>query len=525
MTMNPPQEVEIKLRLPIAGASALRMHPLVEEHALGPWRIARVDNRYFDTADRALAKAGLALRLRRLGGRWLQTLKSGRSDDGALSARGEWEMPVTGPRLMLGALRDTPLSAVGSPRSLAQRLRPLFTTNFRRESRRLRLDVGTEVEIAIDVGAIACGQGRARRTAPIHEVEIELITGDSRALLRFAHRLARDVALIPMAATKAARGHRLVDGVRDRPTGVPLPEARPDQTMGAHAARVLAACMQAVLANVHGLLDATREAAPNVEVDAEFVHQARVATRRLRGALRVFRTTIGRDRTDRVDAQWQAVGHALGAARDWDVLVGSLPRIAERVAPAEADDATTEARAEAMQARAAVQRIEANRLLIEQLESPLLASAALALERMLARLRTDIGVEGMGPITHAADRLDAQEKRVIDSARRIAVLDDEHRHRLRIEVKRLRYALDLFGGLFPEADRAYVDALTDLQKELGLLNDAIVTRALLPSLLAASELDEAMARYDRWLESRLRKRLPKIGALAVGMELSARPWR
>ena len=517
--MSVPVELELKLRLPAGAALTLRAHPLIERYAVDRWHVARIDNRYFDTGDRALAEQRLALRLRRIGRSWWQTLKASTGDGGAMAARDEWELPVAGPRLELGRLRDTPLAAIGSTRSLARRLQPLFTTNFRRESRTVLLDDGTRIEIAIDQGVIACGRGATRRSVPIREVELELKSeqGDASRLLRFARRLARDIALLPLPSSKAARGHRLAQGIVDAPITTTLPAARGDTPVRAHAQRVLGASLAAFLANLHAYADAIQAGATHDAIDPEFVHQARVAVRRLRSALRLFRPVIGRKRAETLDTAWQTIGHVLGDVRDWDVLIAGLPRLFSRI---KADRAMLPvAEREALRCRA-----EMHRHLIAMLEAPETGAAALALEQLVLRLGNEerAGIESLGWSVPAW--LDAIESRVIERARRIAVLDDAHRHRLRVEVKRLRYALDLVGDLYPAADSAYAEALTGLQKELGTLNDAVVAARLLRSL-DAPPLPSLREPFDAWLDARLRQRLPKIGALAVGLELSERPWR
>ncbi|MFN7344653.1 MAG: CYTH domain-containing protein, partial [Betaproteobacteria bacterium] len=92
-------EVELKLLVPPAQHARLQSRL----RAFGVPRVQMVDSVYFDTAARALARAGLALRLRRQGRRWLQTLKTG-GGEAALATRDEWEVPVAAGRLQFAAL-------------------------------------------------------------------------------------------------------------------------------------------------------------------------------------------------------------------------------------------------------------------------------------------------------------------------------------------------------------------------------------------------------------------------------------
>jgi|GEM_PF-745071 len=548
--MNPPIETELKLRIAPAAIASLRASPAIAAAALGPWRVARLDNRYFDTKDHALANHRLALRLRRVGRRWVQTLKAaGAEPDGALTARSEWESPVDGPRLALYRLRTTPLGALGSPRSLASRLAPVFTTNFRREARLLALRDGMTVEMAIDRGVVTTGRGRTRRRAAICEVELEIkdagaVHGDDAhaELLRFAMRLSRQFPLLPLAESKAARGARLVAGRAREPARVVLPVTAADADATAHALAVISACARVAIENLHALIDATDVDTTATgligAVDPEFVHQARVAVRKLRSATHVFGRVLGKRRVRRIDDAWREVGRMLGGVRDWDVFMGSLPDIVGRMgdeAPADPTPAIDGVGDErlyldaddmaAMHARADGQRAVAQHVLADALASPAPGFAALVVERerlsLLRRDRAALPVEDL-----AREWLDAQEDRVLALARRIASLDDETRHRLRIEIKRLRYGLEFFAGLFD--DEAYVDVLGDLQEELGKLTDAVVQRARIPSLFDGTA-DGAIAlraasNYDAWLRRRLVKKLPKVASLAVSLEMNGRPW-
>jgi len=203
-------ETELKFQIPPA------MRPLVHRAvATGRARVTPLQAVYVDTADRRLAAAGLALRLRREGPRWVQTLK-GRGD--GLMVRMEHEVPLpargslppvldaarhagtaVGDRL-LGLLADgTPLLAV-------------YTTQIRRTHRVLRVGAA-RVELAHDRGLIAA----AGRTLPVEELEFELKAGPPAALAQVAAQWVQRFGLWWDVRTKSERGHRLAAGQAGRP--------------------------------------------------------------------------------------------------------------------------------------------------------------------------------------------------------------------------------------------------------------------------------------------------------------------
>ena len=521
---NVHRELELKLHVPQASLERLWTHPLVVESAIGPRRVARLHNRYLDTVDRDLARGGMALRLRRIGRTWLQTLKTADESPGALSSRGEWETPVPGPALRWSALRATPLASLGSARSLARRLEPVFTTDFRRETRRLRLPDGSEVELALDVGTIHAGRGRTKRSLPIREVELELKatgSGDPAAeLLRFARRLVRDVPMIPLAASKAARGYRLADGRVVEPARALLPAPRGGDRAPIHLGRVIDACTTALLDNVHALVGAGPIDVAE-QVDPEFIHQARVALRRLRSALRTFRPIAKGRRFDEIDVALQELGHAFGGRRDLDVFAGTtMRRLDDKVG---VDDAGRAAIAEVV-APVDARRVAAYASLRGHLADGAFGATALDLMRLANRLARD---PSAGPALEACvpGWLDAQRRRIVRQSRLIAILDGDERHRLRVEIKRLRYALDLFGALFdPAAVDDFQGPLAELQTRLGRLNDEFVADRLLESFAPGPSRDLVRARYADWLSEHVRKQLPKIAALSVALELTPAPW-
>ncbi len=167
-------------------------------------------NRYYDTADFALANAQVALRIRRDGEQLIQTLKSKGASVAGLSERNEWDWTLKSNRLVLSHLDDSCW-----PESLAEldkkQLKAVFSTDFKRQFAELRWQrdgVETVVEVALDQGLVIAGQ----QQEDICEVELELRAGEPAALLELALELAADVSLMPCDISKAERGYRLFDG-------------------------------------------------------------------------------------------------------------------------------------------------------------------------------------------------------------------------------------------------------------------------------------------------------------------------
>lgn len=203
------KETEIKLRIAPETAAVLKQHPLLLERACGPWQVGKLYNQYYDTAARDLSRAQVALRIRRDGDIYIQTLKSRGQSVAGLSERNEWDWQVPAPTLDFALLDDRCW-----PAALAeldhQLLQPVFTTDFERTKVLLRWardGEEIEVEAALDVGEVIAGDARE----PICELELEIRQGPAIALLELARSLAEDTALMPCDISKAERGYRLFD--------------------------------------------------------------------------------------------------------------------------------------------------------------------------------------------------------------------------------------------------------------------------------------------------------------------------
>ncbi len=203
------KETEIKLRASRETLAALRDHPLLKKRNKSGWQRHELFNQYYDTPGRELAQAKVALRLRRDGDQFIQTLKSRGQSVAGLSERNEWDWYLDKAKLDPKKLTDDCW-----PAALAEldkkTLKPIFTTDFVREKAEIAWGRGKArvvIEAALDLGQVQVG----KHAEEICELELELRQGEPEALLELASELAADLPLMPCDISKAERGYRLHD--------------------------------------------------------------------------------------------------------------------------------------------------------------------------------------------------------------------------------------------------------------------------------------------------------------------------
>lgn len=199
--------MEQEIKLSVAGSQPLDLHidQRLGELRSGPVQQQRMLTSYYDTPGWRLLRDGVFLRLRKAGDQWLQTVKtSGEVKDG-LHQRQEWETPLHAPEFDLALLRQTPLRPIIEDEGVWAHVDAVFVTDFEREIWPLKLADGTEIELAYDVGEVRT----LDRQTPIHEIELELVSGDVEKLQQLAAQLQADWSLVPAKLSKAALGYRL----------------------------------------------------------------------------------------------------------------------------------------------------------------------------------------------------------------------------------------------------------------------------------------------------------------------------
>ncbi|HLD65577.1 MAG TPA: inorganic triphosphatase [Pseudomonas sp.] len=203
------KETEIKLRVSRETLAALREHPLLKKRNKSGWERRELFNQYFDTPERDLAKARIALRIRRDGDELIQTLKTRGQSVAGLSERNEYDWSLAKAKLDLKKLDDQCWPAELAALDKKQ-IKPLFTTDFVRERAEIAWGRGKAkvvIEAALDLGKVLADG----KEEVICELELELRQGEPEALLELAAELAADLALMPCDISKAERGYRLFD--------------------------------------------------------------------------------------------------------------------------------------------------------------------------------------------------------------------------------------------------------------------------------------------------------------------------
>jgi inorganic triphosphatase YgiF len=300
-TAPPGIEIELKLLVDAADMPAFMAAPVIEEHARTRGVRRRLHATYYDTPDARLRRAGLTLRVRQSGRRFVQTVKSTIDHDPL--RRGEWEAVVP------GMAPDIALAIPFLPPRLGARLvdhppQPVFSTDIRRLVRTVALPSGT-VEVCFDSGTVSAGDA----ARPIPEIELELKSGSVRRSTDRLRLLEHGAARPRSAASRT----RLRSGRRH-------PPAHPSRA-GRYCPRIiLDEALRIILGAIfRHLLDALPAALDGG--NPEGVHQARVALRRLRSLFGLMREVSPSPSLEAFRAEASRLADGLGNARDTDVFI------------------------------------------------------------------------------------------------------------------------------------------------------------------------------------------------------------
>lgn len=490
---------------------ALRTATDVGGFPAGPGDLGAFTDVYLDTADRRILAAGYACRLRRKGDEWLATLKGLGGATGALHEREEIESvaaPAANPQdWPPGPARDLALElAAGEP------LDELFTLRQARIRRMLGPASAPVAELSLDEVIVEIEGATAGR---YREVEAEqTAAGTPEDLARIESALV-DLGLQPEPRSKFERALVLLpppdsglrpsdsrlpdsglpDSGRSAPPALKSPGVVPEDLLSEAARKVL---------RFHFARMRLYEAGARSGEDPEDLHRMRVATRRMRVALKLFSRAFKPKALRSAAAGLRATGRALGAVRDLDVLLDHLR--AHRKALGRQGD----------QLALLIGEWEAER---ERLRGELLAHLDDDYRRFVARFSvfldtpgagaigqdplglagTDLGggaaLAALGQVRYAAGGLVWQRYEAVSAYGPVVKwAPPEVLHALRIECKYLRYMLEFLREVLGRGTPGLIEQIVALQDQLGALHDADVAVARLRDFLmrhGSTELEPA----------------------------------
>ena len=510
-TMHTMQEIELKFQIPEAALAAVQAELAAldaGQHAPLPLKAA-----YFDTPDRALAAARMALRVRQEGDEWVQTLKAGGSNT---MMRLEDNQPADAPPAgqpiaadlsrHLGRPAEQALKQVLSwdtaedPKGAHAGLIELYRTDIVRTRARVTVGAGTPhegvVELALDLGHIHAGT----LSVPVRELEIESVSGHPMAVIDAGRDWVQRHGLWLDTQTKAHRGDRLARQAAATAEGAAATAALPTEhpTLG-HAARIrhdanveqawragLEACLEHIAGNMS-------ELATGPNALALTAYQWRLALRRLRALARLLDgSPLALPASTLVHAA--ALNDALGRWRDAEALAWLPARLFALGGPMLALPCPTPTQCQADAVVALSRSAPATSLCLDVLACLLQPVPDKTLAHTSAR-------------DWLAERLDQVHARCVKMALQGADLSDEDLHKLRRLGKRVRLGSDLFSPLWrPKRQRRHERVLKAALDALGRIQDEATAEAWYTQ---AAEQDPRALFGQGWLQGRrqsLRKR-------------------
>ncbi|WP_353612994.1 inorganic triphosphatase [Mangrovibacter phragmitis] len=204
------QEIELKFIVQPQSGDALCafLNTLPGQHS----EPRKLSNIYYETQDNYLRRHDAGLRIRGVDGRYEMTIKTAGHVVGGLHQRPEYNVALDAPVLALDKFPAEIWPQGCDVAELEKALHPLFSTDFLRE-KWVVTHGDSEVEIAFDQGEVKAGEF----SEVIHELELELIKGNTEDVLSLAGVLASRPGVRQGLLSKAARGYHLAKGNPERP--------------------------------------------------------------------------------------------------------------------------------------------------------------------------------------------------------------------------------------------------------------------------------------------------------------------
>ena len=517
-------EIEVKLTIPDEGTyRRLQQAGQLAGFKLSPAQIKEVHDSYWDTADLAIKKAGYSCRKREYNGSRIVTLKQLEGAKGAVHRREEFEVSLAGDeppaRWPDGPARDLMLQFTNHE--------PMVMLFDLRQVRVVRCMSSpgerTVAEFSLDEVRLQVNE----REQVYFELEVELLPeGTEHDLAMIQDCLEREWALTPESRSKFERAFTLIQSgetitpaintlaalidQNSAPVSAEENQPVPAAALPAETRRQPAAAavqphprkppkkpelkINATMAEgarktlyFHFKRMVFHEPGTRLGQDPEELHDMRVATRRMRAAIRVFGEYLDKHEIQRFAKELRRVGRTLGAVRDLDVFRQKTDRYIDTLPPQQQNG---------LQPLLAVLegKHQKDR---EQLLDFLDSDRYVRFKKRFAAFLKKPGAAALPACSRRGEPLPQRIRHVLPvvlyqqlaavrAFEELLQVPDpplEQLHRLRIAFKGLRYALEFFREVLGRDTEQLIEEIKTLQDHLGDLQDAVVTGNLLRDYL------------------------------------------
>jgi inorganic triphosphatase YgiF len=467
MTPPPkPQETELKLVIPTRNDATKVIRKLVEMgYTVERPDNIRIDDLYLDSYDWLLNKNKLSLRYRVENEIPMYTLKSIADFNKGIAQRRETEIVLDSAlkapqEIPVQPIRDQVVPLIG-----LRKLMELVTTHTLRREYSVTTPQGAKISLAFD----SSGFSRERRPAVhlrrrVFEMEAELKGGSPAALAALQKLLAETFNYPPSTQSKLQHAIELLNLA-------PLTR-KPNKELAVKLD-------DSVQLALHKIIDSEfrwfQQQLPGVldDVDPEFVHQARVTTRRMRSAVKAFCQVDTESGSAMLAKELKWIAALFGAVRDIDVFIINLDDFEQKIDyfPAKTKHALKDG-------------IEKQRR--GPLEKLIAALASPRYKRLDRRIKLFIRnqlippnpISGMKTVRQFAPELITGDFQDVMKGGQEVLANPEIKqfHLLRIEMKRLRYATEFVAPAYAGALSGFIQRTVEIQDCLGELQDTVFTR-------------------------------------------------
>lgn len=437
-------EIELKFQLPESKKKSV-LQALSKQKA----QKIQLQAKYYDTAERLLAKNYVAIRLRQEGEHWVQTFKAASKNHlqrieediylGKCAQEPELDLSLykhnqTVQTVLREVLGEAPAE-----------LQLQFQTNVQRTFHVFEFE-GSHIEVCLDDGEIRTPTDHAQ----ICEVEFELKQGSAADLIQFAKTWVDQYQLWLDVRSKAERGNLLAQGkVVSAATKAKTLNLDKDVSAEQAIKQIIENTLNHILPNAAAIADGVAE--------ADHIHQARVGLRRLRSALKHFSNWSAQ-----IDPTWESqladIFRALGQSRDNNAIQDSVIPLVKQVCDFEFPFP---------------ENIDTNIVgLLSDSKTTQLFLSLFSFSYSDQQSKSKLSKQ-------AAKSLTKLYQKILKDAAQFSSLAVEQQHRTRKRVKQLRYCIDFIAGIYPEKQvQQFLNKLQPIQEYLGFYNDLFVAEQI-----------------------------------------------